>query len=765
SLGEIPVLPSGTTLRLEILSTWGDNYYVGLNGFDIFDGQGRLLRYCAQGPGDKLASKKGVVYSPVLIRRISGNPSDINVLEEYENDPRHVENLVDPCNFTKDDMHVWLAPRGEMVYEKEFDSKLPISMIRIWNYNKSRTHCLRGVRRARLLLDSKVIFDGEIRIAPGTLESAESCSEVVLFSTDMEILASVAEHDGIAGYHGQTKAVNVDEAAQNWIEKLNHQKNMQRPRTADTTSGADALSESTADLLSSLPNRDQPLARPTTSAGGGMSRRGDKLSESVEFMNSLQDQLSVTDARHATTGLKNATGRTGENQNLPTVSAGPILSDKDLVSVRVLSLTIESTWGDRSYVGIGGLEVLTGRNSVAARIDGDMVDADPRDLSVIGCFDDARTPDKLVNGINETTDDSNFWLIPFSKGSCHRVTIDLGSTCGVAGLRLWNYNKSPEDALRGAKVISVWADNKYVGQLVARIAPGCDGVNFGQTVYFKDLPNFVGPPSNKLVKSYITPSIRQTYETPISPRGMLWKFSIYSNWGDSYYVGLDGMEFLNEFGDPINVIPVQKGTVHALVTAVPFSVQDLNKDGGSASNSVDQRVPNNLFNGANRDSSGHNSWLAPIAHCMEPHEHSRHELDNQNADFFFFGENVLYVLFDYPVAVSAIRLYNYSKNPGRGARDFSIEVDDRLLYMGTIAAALEDSHCDRALPDTKNTLGACSVVFTNDPKTVKFEKDKVQYTGLSDQDVLHIDERKVMVRSKGMFDKPSPTTEGVVTDV
>lgn len=42
---------------------------------------------------------------------------------------------------------------------------------------------------------------------------------------------------------------------------------------------------------------------------------------------------------------------------------------------------------------------------------------------------------------------------------------------------------------------------------------------------------------------------------------------------------------------------------------------------------------------------------------------------------------------------------------------------------------------------------------------------KVQYCGTIDQDVLHIDERKVMVRSKGMFDKPSPTTEGVVTDV
>ena len=42
---------------------------------------------------------------------------------------------------------------------------------------------------------------------------------------------------------------------------------------------------------------------------------------------------------------------------------------------------------------------------------------------------------------------------------------------------------------------------------------------------------------------------------------------------------------------------------------------------------------------------------------------------------------------------------------------------------------------------------------------------QVQYCGAADQDVLHIDERRVMIRSKGMFDKPSPTTEGVVTDV
>lgn len=259
SIGEIPILPNGKNLRLEILSTWGDHFYVGLNGIDIFDGEGHILKYSEMSHPKNAV--KGVQYSNVTIDSIAGNPSDINVLDEYENDPRHVSNLIGPNNFTRDDMHVWLAPCGEMAYESEYDSSdgvvskkvnssgkpityaldaagnrhaiiatitmsfssnLAVSMIRIWNYNKSRTHCMRGVRRARLLLDTIVIFDGyapyvvfdvvalysvmlhtflrrEIRIAQGTLDSAETCSEVILFSTDMAILANVAEYDRIAG--------------------------------------------------------------------------------------------------------------------------------------------------------------------------------------------------------------------------------------------------------------------------------------------------------------------------------------------------------------------------------------------------------------------------------------------------------------------------------------------------------------------------------------------------------------------------------------
>lgn len=41
------------------------------------------------------------------------------------------------------------------------------------------------------------------------------------------------------------------------------------------------------------------------------------------------------------------------------------------------------------------------------------------------------------------------WLIPFSPGLDHVVTILFDRAESIAGLRFWNYNKSPEDTYRG----------------------------------------------------------------------------------------------------------------------------------------------------------------------------------------------------------------------------------------------------------------------------------------------------------------------------
>ena len=39
---EIPVLPRGKTVQLYILSTWGDKNYVGLNGIEFWNREGKV---------------------------------------------------------------------------------------------------------------------------------------------------------------------------------------------------------------------------------------------------------------------------------------------------------------------------------------------------------------------------------------------------------------------------------------------------------------------------------------------------------------------------------------------------------------------------------------------------------------------------------------------------------------------------------------------------------------------------------------------------
>ena len=142
----IPVLPKGRQLEFNIVQTWGDINYVGLTGIEVFDEQGKQIFFNGK-------------------KDISANPADINLLMGYGSDPRTVDKLVDGTYFTNDDFHAWLTPftQGE---DHTITMKLPgectISMIRIWNYNKSRIHSFRGARLITCKIDDKFIFKGEI---------------------------------------------------------------------------------------------------------------------------------------------------------------------------------------------------------------------------------------------------------------------------------------------------------------------------------------------------------------------------------------------------------------------------------------------------------------------------------------------------------------------------------------------------------------------------------------------------------------------------
>lgn len=147
---EIPVLPQGRRLVINILSTWGDRHYVGLNGLEVFSSSGE----------------------PILPAHIRADPPDINILPAYGKDPRVVTNLIDGVNRTQDDMHLWLAPFtpgcNHTIFV-DFGGPYQVAMIRVWNYNKSRIHSFRGVKEVEMVLDGRCIFRGEIAKAAGTL--------------------------------------------------------------------------------------------------------------------------------------------------------------------------------------------------------------------------------------------------------------------------------------------------------------------------------------------------------------------------------------------------------------------------------------------------------------------------------------------------------------------------------------------------------------------------------------------------------------------
>jgi len=77
------------------------------------------------------------------------------------------------------------------------------------------------------------------------------------------------------------------------------------------------------------------------------------------------------------------------------------------------------------------------------------------------------------------------WLIPFDEGQDHTITIDLGRRTKIGAIRVFNYNKSEVDSLRGARTAVIKVDNELVTSrrgIQLSKAQGFASSNFGQTI-------------------------------------------------------------------------------------------------------------------------------------------------------------------------------------------------------------------------------------------------------------------------------------------
>jgi len=327
---------------------------------------------------------------------------------------------------------------------------------------------------------------------------------------------------------------------------------------------------------------------------------------------------------------------------------------------------------------------------------------------------DYRTIDKIIDNFNITTDDKHMWLIPFTRKKSHIITIIIPGKPIISAIKIYNYNRTPEDTVRGACRIQIYCDNNEMSPPEGILIPksyGNSDFDFGYLIQFpyKSEELKINEKLSKLIQneknaSWIVKNavLKQYYEPYLHPCGFTFEIKIYSNYGDKDFIGINSVELYDFEGNLINSNDFQTN----ISPQIPKEF--LQKDAIFYGQYKNQKL---LVNSENIQS-----------------------IKNQEIYKIYFR-------FQNPMILSAIRFINYDKNPLCGVKDFIIFCDTCLIFevFFLLLYKLEKGVLKKA-NNSEGKISKTTVLFTSDLKIQEKFKGELAKNPKKYQDVDLINE-------------------------
>ena len=322
-----------------------------------------------------------------------------------------------------------------------------------------------------------------------------------------------------------------------------------------------------------------------------------------------------------------------------------------IITCNKIKIVITSNYGHRKFVGLTDVQFLDENGAPINIESASSIGALPKDVNTYyNDINDQRIFENVFNGITNTIDDSQMWLTVIKPNEpLPYFELFFDEPVNISAIRIYNYN-SPLDLDKCAKQIDLYFDDHLpvcplsISSIILHKGTGDPNVNYYQDITFPIKTKFeysereLEPFKNVKTASFL---YNQCYETPYLPSGFVFKFSMMSNYGDEVAIGIDQIELYDQLGR--DLLKKYKSKYR-----IETNSEEIRSD----------------F----MDSTG----------CLLKY------INTASKDGDYLKENSMYFFFKIPVAISYIKIKNFSENEECGVKDAKIYMDDKIIFEGAL---------------------------------------------------------------------------------